>query len=136
MEPRSLSRRRLLSIAGTIGLATPALSGCLGWSGTAKGATDVVVHNEAGRPVAVRVTVRDAGADRPRIDQRLRLEANARATPTASDKLPVGADYVVSIDVEDGPVEVHRWEDVSLDLAPLHVIVDGSTNVVFALEVG
>ena len=101
-----------------------------------KGATDVVIHNEATRPVSVRVTIADAGDDSPRIDRTIRLEPNTRATPTADDKLPVGADYVVSIDVEGGPTEVYRWEDVRLDRAPLHVIVDGSSNVVFALQVG
>lgn len=94
------------------------------------------MHNETTGAISVALTITDAGAERPRLDRTLDLESTEQATPTDDGKLPVSADYTVEVDVVDGPRETYQWQDVRLELAPLHVLVDGSSNVVFALQSG
>lgn len=131
--PRDLSRRSALATGA--GLLGTSLAGC-SMLDVNKGATDVVLRNEATTPLSVTLTVTDDGAATPRLAETVTLEPSAVVTPTNDDKLPVSADYSVEVAVEGGPSETYEWTDVQLDLAPLHVILDGSSNILFALQVG
>ena len=126
------SRRTVLATGAAF--LTASLAGCGFSRGTAKGATDVVVYNEADDAKSVAVTIADADADQPRLETTVSLGRGERATPTASDKLPVGTDYTVEIDVEQGPTETYHWPDVSLELAPLHVILSCRSEIYFELQ--
>ena len=129
-----VDRRTVLATGAA--LAGGSLAGCAFLGGTSTGATDVVVHSEAAEPVSVAVSIADAEAGDPRLETTLDLDPTERTTPTASDKLPAGGSYDVAVDVEGGPSETFEWRDVRLELAPLHVVVDGGQNVLFALQAG
>lgn len=122
------SRRAFL--AATVGVATVA-AGCQ----SNHGATGVVVHNERDESISVALTITDAGASDPRLDETLELESCEQETPTDDGKLPTNAEYSVAVDVTDGPSETFDWADVSLERAPLHVVIDASENILFALQV-
>ena len=102
--------------------------------GASKGATDVVVYNEANDAKSVTVTITDAHADQPRLETTVSLDRGERFTPTESESLPVDADYTVEVDVEQGPTETYHWPDVSLELAPLHVILSCRSEIYFELQ--
>lgn len=112
------------------------LAGCSLTGGSSKGATDVVLNCMASAPVEVTLTITTPDADDPRIDRTLELDTGEQATPTDDGKLPAGGDYDVTVAVAGGPTETYRWTDVTLERAPMHVIVDGSENVFFTLQVG
>jgi len=129
------SRRRV--VAAGAALAGASLAGCSFVPGTRKGATEVVLHNERTEPISVSLAVTGEGdGGEPRVSETIDLDSLERARPNEDDQLPVGTDYAVEVDVEDGPTETFEWRDVRVELAPLHVIVDGSDNVLFALEAG
>lgn len=90
----------------------------------------------AADPVSVTLTVGDPGADEPRLERTVTLDTGERVTPTDDDELPVGGDYDLTVDVADGPRERYRRSDVRLERAPMHVLVDGGSNVLFTLQVG
>lgn len=96
----------------------------------------MVLNSMALDPVEMTLTVSAPDADEPYIDRTVTLDTGERVTPTDDGKLPVGADYDVTVDVADGPTESYRWSDVRLERAPMHVLVDGSSNVYFTLQVG
>ena len=127
------ARRTVLGGSATL---LAGLAGCSLGGGTSKGATDVVLNSMAPEPVEVTLTISDAGADEPRMDRTVELDTGERATPTDDGKLPGGGDYDVTVDVADGPTETYQWRDVTLERAPMHVILNGSQNVFFTLQVG
>lgn len=129
---KQVHRRTVLgSIALTLSLA---FAGCSQYP--SKGATDVKVHNLRTEPVSIAIRITADGGEQPRVERTLSLDSTDQAVPTRNDKLPIGSDYTVDIDIENGPTESFQWEDVSLDLAPLHVLVDDTSNIVFALQSG
>lgn len=128
--PTQLSRRDVLAASVTT-LAT-SVTGCT--QGSSKGATDVVVRNEASTERSIRITISGATDEQPRLETTLALDSREQATPTARDKLPVGTDYTVEVDVEGGPTDTYYWTDVSLDLAPLHVILVCNSDIYFELQ--
>lgn len=135
MPPHRTPSRRQLLVA-TAGAASVGAAGCLS-SGSSKGATDVVLHNERRESITVELTITAADASEPRHDVTVTLDPTEQATPTDDGKLPVGTDYTVDVAVRDGPSETYEWTDVRLELAPLHVLIDDSeNNVIFALQNG
>lgn len=131
--PHSCSRRTVLSTC--VAALLPAVAGCSSFDGQNKGATDVVLHNDASATETVTLTVQDGDGESPRLETTSTLEPGETVTPTASDKLPVGTDYVIEVAVEAGPQATYQWRDVQLDRAPLHVRFD-SSNVSFEPESG
>lgn len=121
------ARRAVLAGLTTVAAGT---GGCLFDRGQARGATDVVVHNESAseRSVALTVTTSDGAT---KIDRT--LELSVAAATIINNEVLMNADYTVEIDVADGPSETHEWTEAG---SPLHVIVDGCENVVFAVQVG
>lgn len=124
------------SVLGGSAALLAGLAGCSLGGGSSKGATDVVLNSMAPEPVEVTLTISDPEAEEPRMDRTLELDTGERATPTDDGKLPAGGDYDVTVAVADGPTETYRWTDVTLERAPMHVIVDGGSNVFFTLQVG
>jgi len=120
------SRRAVLT---GVTAAVVGTSGCLFGERQARGATDVVVHNESSSERSVSVTV--THGEETRIDRTLELPV--AAATTINNEVLMDADYTVDIDVADGPTETHEWTDAG---KPMHVIVDDSENVVFAVQVG
>lgn len=51
-------------------------------------------------------------------------------------KLPTNGSYAVEADVEGGPNETFEWEGPTVELAPLHVVVDEGDNADFLLKAG
>lgn len=132
-EPAAPARRRFLAAVAAAGAATAA--GCSSvWS--QPGATDVVVHNAADEPTVVSVRITPADADAAHTEKRLELAPNDAVDPVNDSKLPTNDAYTVEVSVEGGPSETFEWEDPSLELAPLYVLVDGSRNVRFLLQAG
>lgn len=128
--PAQISRRKVLSISAT---ALGAISaGCT--TVTSKGATGVLVRNESNTGKSVKVTILRSADERQQLGTTLALDVGEQVAPTASNKLPVGTDYTVEIDVENGPTRTYYWPDVSLKLAPLHVIISCDSRIYFELQ--
>lgn len=132
-EPSRPARRRFLAAAAAAG--TAAVAGCSSlWDQT--GATDVVAYNAADEPTVVAITVTPSGADDAHTSKTLELAPNESVDPVNDSKLPTNDAYAVEVSVEGGPSETFEWEDPSLELAPLYVLLDGSENVHFLLKAG
>ncbi|WP_276260177.1 hypothetical protein [Haloglomus litoreum] len=127
------SRRSLLGGLATAGLAASAGCSVLG-TGTSRGATDIVLHNEATDSRTATVLVTQAGADEPRIETSVELAPNTRHT--INNEVLMNADYDVAVTMTgafaDSPYsETHTWTDAG---QPLHVILH--EQIVFAVQVG
>ena len=130
----SLSRRQVCSTVGALGAST-ALAGCSAlWDQT--GATDVALRNVADESLTVSVTITSDGADGPHTEATVDLAAHEFVPAVNDSKLPTNGSYAVDVDVEGGPNETFEWEDPTVELAPLHVVVDGGDNVDFLLKAG
>ncbi|WP_254821145.1 hypothetical protein [Haloglomus halophilum] len=126
------SRRSLLGGIATVGLGVSAGCSAFG-TGTSRGATDIVLHNEASDPRTVAVLVTQDG-DEPRIDTSFEMAPNTRET--INNEVLMNADYDVEVtmtgEFADSPYsETHSWQDAG---QPLHVIVH--EQIVFAVQVG
>lgn len=129
----SSSRRRVLSAVAATGAV--AVAGCSTvWDQT--GASDVVVHNVATEAATVSIAITDVDAQEPHTSTTLELAPNESVDPVNDSKLPLNTSYTVEVDVADGPSETFDWEDPEVELAPLHVLLDGSRNVRFLLQAG
>lgn len=108
--------------------------------GGSKGATSVVIHNGTNETMSLSFSVADMDDNgTPRVKETVTLDPLEQIDPINEQhlsKLPVGGNYIITIDVEGGPSETFQWQDVRLELAPLHVIVEGNSNILFALAVG
>lgn len=129
--PATWSRRALLVSAGTASLA--GLAGCTDSTANARGATDIVLHNEARgrRTVDVRVT---SGSDSTEaFTDSFELESNGRHT--INNEVLMGSNYTVQITVSgestEAYTEAYEWTAAG---KPLHVIVND--QIVFAIQVG
>lgn len=127
------SRRSLLGSIATVGLGVSA--GCSAFGTvTSRGATDIVLHNEAPDQRSVAVLVTQDGDDEPRIDTGFEMAPNTRET--INNEVLMNADYDVEVtmtgEFADSPYsETHSWQDAG---QPLHVIVH--EQIVFAVQVG
>ena len=115
--------------AGLVGLA-----GCVDGLQSSRGATDVIVHNEASVSRSVAVTVTQRGEDSPHIDTSLDL--NPHSTQTINNEVIMGSDYDVAVSYADetreSPYsESQEWTDAG---PPLHVILND--QIVFAVQIG
>jgi hypothetical protein len=107
-------------------------------NGSSKGATSVHIHNETNEPVTLSMVVTDTD-DETRLDETVTVDPLDEVDPFDEHHLgllPEGTDYTVTIDVENGPSETFQWQDVRIGLAPLHVIIDGSSDLLFTLGAG
>lgn len=126
-------RRRFLFAAAAAGAAT--LAGCTAvWDQT--GATDAIVRNATPEPKTVSVTITPDGAEEPHTSRTLDLPARGVVDPVNRSKLPTNDAYTVAVDVDGGPSETFEWTDPRVELAPLHVLIDGTGNVKFLLQAG
>lgn len=129
-----IGRRRFCSALGALGVST-ALAGCSAlWDQT--GATDVALRNVAGESLTVSVAITAEGADEPRTEATFDLDAHQYVAAVNDSKLPTNSGYTVAVDVESGPSETFEWDDPTLELAPLHVVVDEGDNIDFLLKAG
>lgn len=129
-----LSRRTVCSAVGTVGLST-ALAGRSALRGRT-GATDVALRNVAVAALTVSVTITSDGADGPHTEATFDLAAHEFVPAVNDSKLPTNGSYAVEVDVEGGPNERFEWEAPTVELAPLHVVVDEGDNVDFLLKAG
>lgn len=142
----SLSRRKLLAACTT--LVGGSLAGCTSTEGQGEeerktpgsrtGATSIRIHNETNESVTLSVLVTDTD-DKTRLDETVTIDPLDEVDPIDQQRLgllPEGTDYTVNIDVENGPSETFQWQDVRIGLAPLHVIFDGSSDLLFTVGAG
>ncbi|AFK18195.1 hypothetical protein E6P09_05360 [Haloferax mediterranei ATCC 33500] len=131
--PVNWSRRSLLTTLGAVGLT--GLPGCSELQASARGATDIVLHNEATNTRTIDVLVTERSTDSTKVDTTIELEPNKRQT--INNKVIMEADYDVEItfsdpSFDDSPyTESYEWNDAG---QPLHVIVHD--QIVFAVQVG
>lgn len=102
--------------------------------GSSRGATDIVLHNEAKNSVDIELLVTSQGSDSAVVDTSISLEPNARRT--INNEVIMGSDYEVEVtftsDSTDSPyTETQQWDDAG---QPLHVIIHD--QIVFAVQVG
>lgn len=139
----SFSRRKLLAACTT--LVGGSLAGCTlkgegeeASTGARTGATSVLIHNETTESVTFSVLVTDTDG-KTRLDETVSLDPLGEVDPIAEQdlgQLPEGTDYTVTIDVENGPSETFEWQDVQIGLAPLHVVFDGRSDLLFTVGAG
>jgi len=140
-------RRSLL--ANAVVLSIPALSGCVRFrgkqgsdptdsvqaSGHGAGAADVSVHNLHDEPITISIRAENIEENRTQedkipIDETVTLES--AQTHTVHNKTRFGSEYTVSVSVDNVYTEEANWTPDSG--GGLHVIYDGSENVIFADE--
>jgi hypothetical protein len=139
-----LGRRSLLEYAAV--LSIPVLSRCAGFRTTqgdkpaatqssARGASDVSVHNLHDESISVSIRVENVDENRNQeekipVDKTVTLES--AATHKINNRTRFGSEYAVSVSLESGYAEEANWTPDSG--GGLHVIYDGSNNLVFADE--
>lgn len=131
-NPSRVSRRTVLAGAGTALLAGGA--GCTNPLGYSRGATDVVLHNEADERRTVELTVMKPGNESAHIDSRLELEPNSRKR--INNDVIMGNDYDVKVSFTDTTMnspytETQEWNDAE---KALHIILND--QAVFAVQIG
>lgn len=128
-----LSRRRILgSIVATAGFG--GVAGCL--SVDQPGASDVVAYNAAEESKTISVTITAGDAEDLHTSRSITVDPNHRVDPVNQSKLPLNTDYLIAVDVENGPNETFEWNDPTVKRAPLYVFVDDSSNIKFLLQAG
>jgi hypothetical protein len=128
----TLSRRSFLGGIGLTGLA--GIAGCVDASGSSRGATDVIFHNEAEVSRTVEVTVTQRGTDSSNIDTT--LEVSPHSTQTINNEVIMNSDYDVAVtysdETGDSPYsETQEWNDAG---QPLHIILND--QIVFTVQIG
>jgi hypothetical protein len=149
------SRRTVLQAVGAVA-ASGVVAGCSalgdGDSGDGSNDDDVDGSTDGGRnhDGASQVHLHNDAADRTRVQ--IEITRETEPTTTVTDRslslapgevvqlpegrnVPLRDDLAVVVDVEAGPRERYEWTDPSAERAPLHVFVDGTDNVLFALQV-
>jgi hypothetical protein len=126
------SRRIFLAGMGLAGLA--GIAGCVDGGGSSRGATDVIVRNEAATSRTVAVTVTQRGSESSNIDTSLDMNPHSRRK--INNKVIMDADYDVEVtytdDTGDSPYsETQEWTDAG---QPLHVLL--TDQIVFAVQIG
>ena len=126
------SRRTLLANLGVVSLG--GLTGCSRSLSSGRGATDIVLHNEAANRRHIDVTVTSQSDDSTKVDRGIELEPNARHT--INNEVLMGSDYDVEVAFTDETTsspytETQEWNDAG---KPLHVIVH--EQIVFAVQIG
>lgn len=139
-ESRTAIGRRqcLLAVAA---VATTGLAGCSSTEDQdgvgSSFATDVIVSSVATDPQSVSLTITETDSDTPHTERTVELSPGETVDPVNSEKLPANtSSYTVDVSVKDGPSETFEWTDPSIDLAPLWVQIDDSTNIKFLLQAG
>ena len=139
-----LGRRSLLEYAAI--LSIPVLSGCASFRTTqgdkpaatqssARGASDVSVHNLHDESITVSIRVENVDENRNQeekilIDETVTLKS--AATHKINNRTRFGSEYAVSVSLESGYAKEANWTPDSG--GGLHVIYDGSNYLVFADE--
>ena len=126
------SRRALLASIGLAGLT--GLAGCSDGPRSSRGATDVIIHNEASVSRTVAVTVTEEGGESPNIDSSLGMKPHS--THTINNEVIMNNDYDVDVSYTDDRresryEETQEWTDAG---PPLHIILDD--QIVFAVQIG
>lgn len=145
--PITLSRRSLLAACPV--LVGGSLAGCTmtqderANEGSGTGATSIIIHNETNTSQSVSVTATDSDGktwidvtdtiDAHKHVDPLSLE-NAKRTDQRVSQLPVGNDYTIDVAVDGGVSQTLEWEDVTLDLAPLRLLVIDKSYIAFTLQ--
>jgi len=141
------TRRTVLHSVGAV-VATGLVAGCSALDGDDSGDDSDGGRNHDG---ASQVHLHNDAADRQRVQIEVTRETDPATTVTnrslslapgevvqlpEGQNVPLRDDLTVVVDVEAGPRERYEWTDPSAERAPLHVFVDGTDNVLFALQVG
>jgi len=126
------SRRTFLAGMGLTGLV--GIAGCVDRGGSSRGATDVILHNEAEVSRTVEVTVTQRGAESSNIDTSLDMSSHSRQK--INNEVIMDSDYDVEVtytdDTGESPYsESQEWNDAG---QPLHVIL--TDQIVFAVQIG
>ena len=152
------TRRTVLHSVGAV-LATGLVAGCSALDGDDSGDDsdedggdgDSTTDGGRNHDGASQVHLHNDAADRQRVQVEVTRETDPTVTVTnrslslapgevvqlpEGQNVPLWDDLTVVVDVEAGPRERYEWTDPSAERAPLHVFVDGTDNVLFALQVG
>jgi hypothetical protein len=132
MQP-DWSRRALLASLGTVSLGS--IAGCAGLTASGRGATDIILHNEAPNERTIDITVVNQGNDATEIDTGLKLDPHARHK--INNKLLMGNDYEVTMTFSDESANISEYTETQewIDAGkPLHVIIND--QLVFATQIG
>lgn len=126
------SRRRFLVATGSV--AIPGLTAGCYTDGA--GGSRIVVYNVTADPTTVSIEVVPESDDVSGLDRTLELDPRERIEIPEEFVFPLITDYSVTVDVEGGPRETFDWTESAADRAPLYVLLDGSDNIRFLVEVG
>ena len=126
------SRRTVLAGVGLTGLA--GIAGCIDGLGSNRGATDVIIHNEAEVSRTVEVTVTHRGGKSSNIDTSLDMRPHSRQK--INNEVIMDSDYEVEViytdEIRESPYsETQEWNDAG---QPLHIILDD--QIIFAVQIG
>jgi len=118
-----------MGLAGVAGIA-----GCVDRRGSSRGATDVILHNEAEVSRTVEVTVTQRGAESSNIDTS--LDMNPHSRQKINNEVIMDNDYDVAIRYTDETgetpySETQEWNDAG---QPLQILLND--QIVFAVQIG
>jgi hypothetical protein len=118
-----------MGVAGLAGIA-----GCVDERGSSRGATDVILHNEAAASRTVELTVTQRGGESADIDTSLDMNPHSRRK--INTEVLMDSDYDVAVTYTDdtGPAsysETQEWNDAG---QPLHILLND--QIVFTLQIG
>ena len=126
------SRRTFLAGMGLAGLA--GIAGCVDGRASSRGATDVIIHNEAEVSRTVEVTVTQRGGESPNIDTS--LDMNPHSRQKINNEVIMDSDYDVKVTYTDDTgaspySETQEWNDAG---QPLHILLND--QIVFTVQIG
>lgn len=126
------SRRTFLAGVGLAGLAR--IAGCVDGLGSNRGATDVIIHNEAEVSRTVEVTVTQRSGESSHIDTSLDMKPHSKQK--INNEVIMDSNYDVEViysdDTGESPYkERQEWTDAS---QPLHILLDD--GIVFTVQIG
>jgi len=110
-------RRDFLVGFGLVGLA--GIAGCVSEHGSSRGATDVILHNEAEVSRTVGLTVTQRGSESSNID--INLDMNPYSREKINNEVIMGSDYDVEVTYTDATgespyAETQEWNDAGSSL--------------------
>ena len=128
-----IDRRRYLSTLATFAGVT-ATTGCVAWEQT--GATDIRLYSLAADPLTVSVVITGANTTDPHTSRTLSVSQGETIDSVNRGKLPTNTSYTVAVAIEEGASETFDWTDPTLDLAPLHVLIEDPQTIEFLYNTG
>ena len=100
--------RRSIVGAGVTIVSSMSFAGCLSFSGTGRGVTDIYVSNNTGYSVSVNLQIANSNGD-PILNRNFTL--GSQETKKINNKVAMGGSKTIVIKVNNGTSKEYTWQD-------------------------